>query len=254
MKDETKKILTKAFSKKLVKKRKVAGRTFSYIEGASVIQRLNEAFGYDWSFEVVDRIVDIPARQIAILGRINITGVDIKTVKCNSFQEMDLDNPIPNDRTGFASYSEENFPINTNITKQQWGSAPIQCYKGTDTIIDLGNDLKAATTDALKKCATLLGVALYLYHEDEVVVTFDYTEKDIEEMTEKEKERLKEEIAKKTPIEPSQVQAIVNVLNRAKVEPRVLLKFVKIKSLDELTKAEASDIINGKHKFWNQGK
>ena len=32
-------------------------------------------------------------------------------------------------------------------------------------IVSLGDDLKAAATDALKKCATLFGVGLHLYEE-----------------------------------------------------------------------------------------
>jgi hypothetical protein len=34
-------------------------------------------------------------------------------------------------------------------------------------MVDLGSDLKAATSDALKKCATLLGVGIYLYEEED---------------------------------------------------------------------------------------
>jgi hypothetical protein len=35
--------------------------------------------------------------------------------------------------------------------------------KGSGAILSLADDLKAAATDSLKKCATLLGVGLYLY-------------------------------------------------------------------------------------------
>lgn len=46
------------------------------------------------------------------------------------------------------------------VTRQQFGSQVHQ--KG-----ELGDDLKAAATDALKKCATLVGVGLYLSEKDE---------------------------------------------------------------------------------------
>jgi hypothetical protein len=52
------------------------------------------------------------------------------------------------------------------ITKTQFGSSQITRKKETGEIISLGDDLKAAATDALKKAATLLGVGLHLYSEE----------------------------------------------------------------------------------------
>jgi hypothetical protein len=53
-----------------------------------------------------------------------------------------------------------------SITKTQFGSSQITRKKDTGEIISLGDDLKAAATDALKKAATLLGVGLHLYSEE----------------------------------------------------------------------------------------
>ncbi|OGQ97422.1 MAG: hypothetical protein A2521_08530 [Deltaproteobacteria bacterium RIFOXYD12_FULL_57_12] len=49
------------------------------------------------------------------------------------------------------------------IVKTQFGSSRITRAKETGEIISLADDLKSAATDALKKCATLLGVGLHLY-------------------------------------------------------------------------------------------
>ena len=49
------------------------------------------------------------------------------------------------------------------IVKTQFGSSRITRAKDTGEIISLADDLKSATTDALKKCATLFGVGLHLY-------------------------------------------------------------------------------------------
>ena len=49
------------------------------------------------------------------------------------------------------------------ITKMNFGVSQITREKGTGALISLGDDLKAAATDALKKCATFLGVGLHLY-------------------------------------------------------------------------------------------
>jgi hypothetical protein len=53
-----------------------------------------------------------------------------------------------------------------NVVKCQFGSSKITRTKDTGEIISLADDLKAAGTDSLKKCATMLGVGLYLYNGD----------------------------------------------------------------------------------------
>jgi hypothetical protein len=50
-----------------------------------------------------------------------------------------------------------------DIVKTQFGTSSITRNKTTGEIVSLGDDLKAAATDALKKAATLLGVGLSLY-------------------------------------------------------------------------------------------
>src|SRR5439155_11548300 len=44
------------------------------------------------------------------------------------------------------------------ITKMQFGVSQVTREKGSGALVSLGDDLKAAATDALKKCATFLGV------------------------------------------------------------------------------------------------
>ena len=51
-----------------------------------------------------------------------------------------------------------------NIIKQQFGT--YKRTKGKNGETSLGDDLKAGASDALKKCATLFGVALYLYTDN----------------------------------------------------------------------------------------
>ena len=53
------------------------------------------------------------------------------------------------------------------VVKQQFGSSKITRAKGSDQPLCIGDDLKAAGSDALKKCSTLLGVGLHLYGETE---------------------------------------------------------------------------------------
>ncbi|MGB5883983.1 MAG: Rad52/Rad22 family DNA repair protein [Desulfobulbales bacterium] len=49
------------------------------------------------------------------------------------------------------------------IVKSQFGSSRITRTKETGEAVSLASDLKSAATDALKKCATLLGIGLHLY-------------------------------------------------------------------------------------------
>ena len=53
-----------------------------------------------------------------------------------------------------------------NIVKMQFGSSQITRAKASGEIISIADDLKAAATDSLKKCATQMGVGLYLYSKE----------------------------------------------------------------------------------------
>jgi len=53
-----------------------------------------------------------------------------------------------------------------DVIKTQFGSSRITRNPETGTSISLADDFKAAATDSLKKCATLLGVGLSLYNGD----------------------------------------------------------------------------------------
>jgi hypothetical protein len=49
------------------------------------------------------------------------------------------------------------------MVRQQFGGTQITRHSVTAEVISLADDLKAATSDALKKCASAFGVGLYLY-------------------------------------------------------------------------------------------
>src|SRR5438552_5137999 len=118
-------LLEKPFSPDQIKQRKgLDGDVLDYIEGAAVIQRLNDVFNAEWSFEILDH--HIYEREVVILGKLTAQGIG----KC------------------------------------QFGKSKITRTKETKTEVSIGDDLKAATTDAIKKCATLFGVALHLYFEN----------------------------------------------------------------------------------------
>lgn len=102
------------------------GKTLDYIEGHAVIQRLNDAFDADWSFNIVRHDILKETDEVVVLGEL----------KAGS------------------------------VVKTQFGSSRITRARESGEIISLADDLKAAATDALKKAATLLGVGLHLYRND----------------------------------------------------------------------------------------
>jgi hypothetical protein len=123
---DTIEILSREFAPNQIKVLKKAGRGFDYIEQASCIRRLNEAFGLNWSFEVFETAKASSA--IVVKGRLIV--------------------PIEDGKM---------------IVKEQFGHATLH------NKMDLGDSYKTAASDALKKCATLLGVALHLYEDDDEV-------------------------------------------------------------------------------------
>lgn len=103
------------------------GVTFDYLTGEQVIRRLNETLGVGgWTFMLREHGIHAEADEVWVLGEVSVH-VD-----------------------GWAS------------TRQQFGSQKIRRAKNTAVPVDIGFDLKGAATDALKKCASLLGVGLYL--------------------------------------------------------------------------------------------
>ena len=106
------------------------GGTWSYVTGTYIKKVLNYVFGWLWDFEIIEH--GEKGNQVWVLGRL--------TVK---------------DGKGLT------------ITKTQFGRADIKCKRGTKEPLDFGNDLKAASTDALKKCASEFGIASDIYGKNE---------------------------------------------------------------------------------------
>ena len=51
------------------------------------------------------------------------------------------------------------------VSKSQFGKSRITRSRKDNSMISVGDDLKAAATDCLKKCATLFGIGLHLYFD-----------------------------------------------------------------------------------------
>ena len=127
------------------------GGEWEYVTGGYVRKLLNLMFGWDWDFEILDE--KILHGEAIVKGRLT----------CRS-----------NGRT---------------IIKTQFGNKDVICKRGTDIPLSIGNDLKAAATDCLKKCAAEIGIAADIYNKlDFKEVQVQQIAKDSKE--EKEAERL----------------------------------------------------------------
>lgn len=126
-------LFAKTPQKHIYKRPAKGGGEWKFVTGVYVKKVLNLMFGWDWDFEVIKEIINIEAKQVIILGKL--------TCRCN----------------GKA------------IIKMQYGRSDVKFKKGTTEPLDLGNDMKAATTDALKKCASELGIASDVYSPNEFV-------------------------------------------------------------------------------------
>ncbi len=104
------------------------GSSLSYVEVGYVINILNQAFGWDWDFRIFDQ--QIGKKQVWVRGELTI-------------------------RIG-----------EHNIIKGQYGGADMKINRTTGEPISVADDLKAAASDSLKKCASMLGIASDLYWKD----------------------------------------------------------------------------------------
>lgn len=108
------------------------GGTAKYVSVQYMINTLNLITGFRWSFDVLDEKEQ--HGQIVVKGQLTVV-----------------------------------FKDGTELVKTQFGRAFLKMSRGTPKeVIDYGNDFKAAASDALKKCASLLGIAWDVYSSDEM--------------------------------------------------------------------------------------
>ena len=120
-------LLEKPFEPGQIKQREGNfGKMLDYIEGHAVIERLNMAFEAEWSFSILEHRILEQTDEALVVGQL---------------------------RAG-------------DVVKTQFGSSKITRARDSGEPISLADDFKAAATDCIKKCASLLGVGLHLYNGD----------------------------------------------------------------------------------------
>lgn len=107
------------------------GGTWLYVSGSYMKKQLNILFGWNWDFEIISEQILVEAGEVVVKGKL--------TCRSNG----------------------------NTIVKMQYGNKEIIFKKGTKIPLSIGNDLKAAATDALKKCAAEIGIAQDVYAPQE---------------------------------------------------------------------------------------
>lgn len=129
--------LNEHFPHEVERQLKKGGATLTYIPVSEVITRLNKVLGFDaWSSEIISCERDALDPDF-IVAHVRLT--------------------IFPDGEKFVS-----------VTKDGFGGQKIKRMKNGD-IVDLGDEFKGAISDALKKAAQSLGVALYLARTEEAM-------------------------------------------------------------------------------------
>lgn len=149
-------ILKKTPKDHLYKRPAKGGGEWTYVTGAYVKKTLNFLFGWDWDFEVVNFEVNMAAKQCIVHGKLTCRTAG-KTIVKHQFGRSDI---------VFKTVPE--FDANGNpVMKTGKNGEKYQSKVSGDEPLDLGNELKAASTDALKKCANELGLFSDVYSPDE---------------------------------------------------------------------------------------
>jgi recombination DNA repair RAD52 pathway protein len=149
------------------------GGTWKYVSGGYVKKCLNLMFGFMWSFEILEQM--IMHNEAIVKGKL--------TIQSNG----------------------------QTIVKMQFGNKDIMYRKGTEEPLSIGNDLKSAATDALKKCAAEIGIAADIYNAEEF--------REVQVDTETEYEKIKRLYSEKyTKLDSEQSDFIFATLDNIHIE------------------------------------
>jgi hypothetical protein len=149
-------VLAKTPAKYVKSRPAKGGGTWDYVTGGYVKKMLNLMFGWDWDFEITDEKILIEAGEVVVKGRLTCRVGD-KTIVKMQFGNKDI---------MFKNDWVDGKKVKTNIP------------------LSVGNDMKAAATDCLKKCAAELGIASDIYNKEDFVNTKVSTSEDLKEILE----------------------------------------------------------------------
>jgi recombination DNA repair RAD52 pathway protein len=145
--NKAKKVITRPIPDQLVKQRTGGGnKSLSYLSGQTVIDMLNEAFNYMWNWETEKEWIQ--------------NSIDKFNPRYD--KEPIPQNPVAHVKGKLTVFIEQEKGQVFSLSKTGYGSKSIMGSQSDQESI-----FKAAATDALKKSASLLGIGLELYRDEE---------------------------------------------------------------------------------------
>lgn len=164
-------LLTEATPKDIIKYRDIpGGKKAPYVPGPEFIKKFNQAFGFLWSFEIPDIKVDSDNKNLVAKGRWSLTfpGRTITRKHPDGMEETVRFDGFSVIKEQFGSSDVKRWTSDAPATDKK--GRPIKKANGDQVykhrvgdMLDLGNDYKAAATDAMKKCGMELGMFMDVY-------------------------------------------------------------------------------------------
>ena len=150
---KAKEVIARTLPDQLIKQREGGGKKIlSYVSGSTVIDLLNEAFGYLWSWDVVEQFVQ--ESQPKFNPRYD--------------KEPQPQGPVAHVRGNLTIPIVQEDGTVVMITKSGFGSKTVLGGQA-----DQEHIFKAAATDALKKAASLFGIGAQLYRDEDEQAFFE---------------------------------------------------------------------------------
>ena len=149
--------MAQAIPPELIRQREGRGKKMlSYLSGSTVTDMLNDAFGYAWNWEVkkmwIENSIPYFNRYSKAREKITVNGVE------GAWEEQ---GPVAHVLGTLTVFLQTDNGI-VELKKEGFGSKSILGKQNDQESI-----YKAAGTDALKKAASLFGIGLALYRDEE---------------------------------------------------------------------------------------
>jgi hypothetical protein len=174
-------VLSKTPAKYVRKRPAKGGGEWEYVSGGYVKKCLNLMFGFNWDFEITNQL--ILHGEAIVQGKLTCKS-NGQTIVKTQFGNKDI------------------------IYKKQSSD---ELAKGLERIpLSIGNDLKAAATDCLKKCAAEIGIAADIYNKLDFREVDIATETDVNAMLDEIKDLYSFKIALLSQRQVVDVERIIN--------------------------------------------
>jgi hypothetical protein len=175
------------------------GGQWDYVKASYVRKVLDSVFGFDWDFEIETTLAE--AFEVAKMTNAVVVKGTLTARVQDGGRTVEL-KKTQFGRSEVKWLTQEKKDVNGQTIKingKPVKEKKLDDFTGAPVPLDFGNDMKAAVSDALKKCASLFGIAADIYEKEEFVeITLSGSE------TEKEKQAQKKiKKAQKTLAEQS---------------------------------------------------